>query len=108
MLRIFQIFLFLAALPIGLARAGGFDSTGAVPNDIKGVPVSRIEEVVAMLDDKPAGFGPTYHDRAAWDPLARNPQFAKVIPRAAEFLTQTFPFGMKPRSRITRAQADVR
>ena len=63
----------------------------APPSDIKGVPAARIEEVAAMLDEKPSGFGRDYHDRAAWEALARMPQFGKVIPRAEVLLTKTFP-----------------
>ncbi len=76
--------LFLLALRLAQAA-------DAPPGDLKGVPASRIEEVAAMLDEKPAGFGVTYHDRAAWEALARTPRFAKVVQGAEKFLTQPFP-----------------
>jgi hypothetical protein len=76
---------------LGSVFLRGQEPSGAFPNGIKGVPASRIREVAAMLDATPAGFGKDYHDRAAWDALARLPQFAKVIPRAESFLTKPFP-----------------
>ena len=51
----------------------------------------RVAQVAALLDEAPAGFGPTYHDRPVWDALRTRPAFGKVIPAAVKLLTEPFP-----------------
>jgi hypothetical protein len=89
--RIFEISISLILIALLPRPLRAQDTPAAIPNDIKGVPATRIEEVAAMLDDKPAGFGSDYHNRAVWTELARKSIFAKVIPRAEALLTKPFP-----------------
>ena len=52
---------------------------------------ARIAEIAALLPAAPKGFGPTYHDRTAFDALKARPAFAKVIPDAEKLLTADYP-----------------
>jgi len=51
----------------------------------------RIREIAAMLPDQPAGFAWPITNRAAWQQLAANPDFAKVIPEAVKLLAKKLP-----------------
>lgn len=42
----------------------------------------RIEEISRMLPDKPAGFGPTYKDRTAWEQVARKMNTKEIFEQA--------------------------
>ena len=50
------------------------------------VDESRIEQVAALLSEKPAGFGLTISDRRAWNKLLKNDSFSRRIQDAAELL----------------------
>ena len=52
---------------------------------------ARVTEIAAMLAAAPQGFGPDYHDRAAFEALKAKPAFAGIIPSAEKLLTQDFP-----------------
>jgi len=52
---------------------------------------ARIAQIEAMLPDKPKGFGPTYHNRSAFEALLAQKNFAGVIPTADKMLTATYP-----------------
>ena len=55
------------------------------------VEKQRIEEIVVMLPDKPRGFGENYHNRAAWEALAGDSEYQKVIRMAEDLLGKPFP-----------------
>jgi len=52
---------------------------------------SRIREIAAWLPEHPAGFAWPVSNRAAWQPLAADPAFARVIPDAVALLAKKLP-----------------
>ena len=65
---------------------------GATPGDtFVELTQGRISAIADMLPASAKGFGPTYHDRAAFAALSANPAFAKVIPQAERLLSEPFP-----------------
>jgi len=50
------------------------------------VDENRIEQIAALLSEKPAGFGLPISDRRAWKKLLKNDSFRKRIQDAAELL----------------------
>lgn len=64
-------------------------ATAQTPAPYTGVPPARVQQIAAMLPEKPTGFGPACSDRAAWAPLAA--QFQPQIKQAESLLTQSFP-----------------
>lgn len=64
-------------------------ATAQTPGPFTGIPSARVQQVAAMLPEKPTGFGPPCSDRAAWAPLAA--QFQPQIKHAESLLTQSFP-----------------
>ncbi|HEX4086538.1 MAG TPA: hypothetical protein VHY22_16615 [Chthoniobacteraceae bacterium] len=73
------------------AFALGLASPHSHAADIREVGSARIAQVVAMLDDKPAGLGSDYHDRATWVALGKKAKFAHAIPAAEALLKKQFP-----------------
>jgi len=56
-----------------------------------GIDNSRIIQIAALLPAKPAGFGLPISNRDAWEKLATNDSFKKMIPRAEELLETPIP-----------------
>jgi len=52
---------------------------------------NRIKYITALLPEKPAGFGSPITDRNAWEKLARNDSFKKIIPEAERRLKSPIP-----------------
>jgi hypothetical protein len=52
---------------------------------------NRIKYITALLPEKPAGFGSPIADRNAWEKLARNDSFKKIIPEAEKRLKSPIP-----------------
>ncbi len=56
-----------------------------------GVDPARVQQIAAMLQPHPAGFGRPITDRAAWDRVAKEPDAADVLKRAQGLLKQPLP-----------------
>jgi len=56
-----------------------------------GVNPERIQEIAAMLDDHPVGFGPKIEDRAGWDRLAATKAYQGVVKSAEKLMTVPLP-----------------
>ncbi|MCX5638927.1 MAG: hypothetical protein NTX52_14720 [Planctomycetota bacterium] len=52
---------------------------------------NRIEDIAALLAEKPKGFGSTITDRDSWGKLARNDSFKKVTSEAENLLQEPIP-----------------
>ncbi len=52
---------------------------------------NRIQAIEKMLPDQPQGFGPTYHDRQAWEQLAAQIDTADLFARAEAVLATPMP-----------------
>ncbi|MFB0553473.1 MAG: heparinase II/III family protein [Phycisphaerae bacterium] len=52
---------------------------------------NRIEYITSLLPEKPAGFGSPITDRNAWEKLARNDSFQRIIPEAEKLLQSPIP-----------------
>jgi len=52
------------------------------------VDENRIETIASQLSGKPAGFGLPISERSAWDDLAQNDSFRKIISEAEKLLEQ--------------------
>jgi hypothetical protein len=52
---------------------------------------NRIEYITSLLPEKPAGFGSPITDRNAWEKLARNDSFRRVILEAESLLKSPIP-----------------
>jgi len=52
---------------------------------------SRIKRIAALMPGRPAGFGLPISDRDAWEKLAENDSFKRMIPRAEELLETPIP-----------------
>lgn len=90
--RMFRIALSLLLLFAGAVCCGiRGDDLVVPPAGLKEVSDERIQEIAAMLDDKPGGLGPTYRDRVTWEHVAQLPTFAPVLARAGELLQKSFP-----------------
>ena len=55
------------------------------------VSPERIHEIAALLPEMPAGFAWPITNRASWQSLTTNPDFAKVIPDAVALLAKKLP-----------------
>ena len=60
----------------------------AVVEEIDG---SRIRQISPLLSEKPAGFGLPINERSAWDALAQNDSFKRIISEAEGLLTSSIP-----------------
>jgi len=60
----------------------------AAPNEIN---QKRIENIAALLPEKPAGFGSRITDRNAWRKLAQNDSFKEVVSEAEMLLQEPIP-----------------
>ena len=52
---------------------------------------NRIKYITTLLTEKPVGFGSTIADRNAWEKLARNDSFKKIILEAEKLLQSPIP-----------------
>ena len=60
----------------------------AAPNEIN---QKRIENIAALLPEKPAGFGSRITDRNAWQKLAQNDSFKRIVSEAERLLQEPIP-----------------
>ncbi len=51
----------------------------------------RAAQIAEWLTDRPAGVGIPAADRAVWDPLAKHPDWRRVVPEAEKLLDQSMP-----------------
>jgi hypothetical protein len=51
----------------------------------------RVDEIAAMLPAAPAGFGPTYRDRKAWDQALKGQQRERIIQNAEKIASTPMP-----------------
>lgn len=68
------------------AGGAGEEIVGVAPLDMQ-----RVEQIAALLPDKPAGFGDPYHKREVWDALKAGGNYDRIIRVADNFTTETFP-----------------
>ena len=57
----------------------------------EGIDQARIKTITDLLPERPKGFGSPVTDRAAWQKLARNDSFKRVIPEAERLLGEPIP-----------------
>ena len=72
-----------------LATSLCFGSSGARA-EMK-IDAARVKEIGAELPPRPAGFGETVTNRAAWDELAEDPKFKSVIKSAEALAKRPMP-----------------
>ena len=61
-----------------------FQSTALIAAE--SIDQNRIEYITMLLPEKPAGFGSPIADRKAWEKLAGNDSFQRIIPEAERLL----------------------
>jgi len=66
-------------------------SQRAAPGAVETIDQNRVKYITALLPEKPAGFGSPIADRDAWEKLARNDSFKKIIPEAERLLKSPIP-----------------
>ncbi|UCG17123.1 MAG: heparinase II/III family protein [Phycisphaerales bacterium] len=71
----------VVALVVGSAALAAVDAP----------PQSRVDEIAAMLDERPSGLGRPCADRRAWDGLARHKPFQAVVTAAEHLLDDPIP-----------------
>lgn len=52
---------------------------------------ARVAQIATMLPEQPVGLGKPIGDRAAWDKLAQDPAFQKILKRADGYLAEPLP-----------------
>ena len=85
MTRLLAAMVFLAVLSTTLQLQAAEPTTPTMPE------AKRIEEIAAMLPEKPQGFGPKITDRAAWKKIAASPQFKDAVSKAEELMNEPLP-----------------
>jgi hypothetical protein len=80
--------ILIVALALG-ARPGIPVAAGAPLEG--GVNPQRLQEISAMLGDKPFGFGPRIDDREGWNRLAANQAYGRAIRDAENALATALP-----------------
>jgi len=63
----------------------------AVVAAVEKIDENRIEDIAALLAEKPKGFGSPITDRDSWGKLARNDSFKKVTSEAENLLQEPIP-----------------
>ena len=58
---------------------------------VQPLDMRRVDQIVAMLPDKPFGFGDSYKNRKAWDMLFKSGKYNSVISSADSSLNLSFP-----------------
>ena len=58
---------------------------------VEEIDENRIREISPLLSEKPAGFGLSIGERNAWNNLAQNDSFERIISEAEELLEQAIP-----------------
>jgi hypothetical protein len=53
--------------------------------------MKRVQEIAAMLPEKPSGFGETYKDRKGWNRLLNTRKYAKLLKSADSSIKEPFP-----------------
>jgi hypothetical protein len=74
--------------------ATGFLTRPALPEDAMTpgpIDPARIEQLVRLLPESPAGVGPIIRDRQAWTQVAQAPDFAAIVDQAVPLLTKPIP-----------------
>ncbi len=59
--------------------------------EAEGIDQNRIKDITDMLEEKPAGFGLPITERNAWNKLAKNDSFKRVISEAEKLLKEAIP-----------------
>jgi hypothetical protein len=85
-----KILLMLCLYSGAMAQTAEEDYTTPVVTVVP-LDMNRVNQIAAMLPDKPRGFGEPYRDRQAWDELARSGRFNKVLKEAKAYLGKPFP-----------------
>lgn len=75
---------------IYLVLALGLLCAGAAPA-AEVLDPARVQQIAVMLPDQPVGLGKPISDRAAWNKLAQDAAFQKVLRRAEDLLAQPLP-----------------
>ena len=73
-------------IAIAMVWAGTMASPAAME-----IPPTRVQELRSWLLPQPRGVGPPASDRAAWERLARRPEFAAVIAEAQALARKPIP-----------------
>ena len=84
--KFFSIFAVALALTINSQMT----KSAAAPLE-GGVSQERIQQIAAMLDDKPFAFGPKIEDRDGWNRLAANKSYRGVFKMAEKTLASPVP-----------------
>jgi len=58
---------------------------------VEAIDQNRIKYITALLPEKATGFGVPIAERGAWEKLARNDSFKKIIPEAEKLLQSPIP-----------------
>jgi len=58
---------------------------------VEEIDENRVREILPLLAEKPAGFGLPITERSAWDHLAENDSFKRIISAAEELLKSPIP-----------------
>ena len=83
-------FIFLFAAAFALVAGSGTTVSAAVPLE-GGVSPQRIQQISAMLSDKPFAFGPKIDDRAGWNRLAATKAYSGVVKSAEKLVATPMP-----------------
>ena len=83
-------FIAIVVAACGFAAASGTAMSATAPLE-GGVSPERIQQIAAMLDDNPIGFGPKIEDRDEWDRLAATTAYRGVVKSAEKNLTVPLP-----------------
>jgi hypothetical protein len=86
MKRLLVLLIILTQLTAALAQQEhGRVSVLALPDS------QRVQQVAAMLADKPTGFGKSYQQREVWNQLKARKDYQDIIKRAEGLIKQPFP-----------------
>ncbi len=83
-------FTILFAAAFALVASSGTTVSAAVPLE-GGISPQRIQQIGAMLGDKPFAFGPKIDDRAGWNRLAATKAYSGVVKSAEKLVATPMP-----------------
>ena len=84
-----KFIIFFAAAVVLVSRSGTISAVAAPLEG--GISSQRIQEISAMLGDKPFAFGPKIEDREGWNRLAAAKAYSGVVKSAEKLLVAPMP-----------------